>query len=109
MNPSTTASPFLEKYIVSVTPKSQIYGGVGTPKLGKRNANDLSPPKRGDTLSSRTQRKLTEASKFLQMERGFQNMSKKRRPTEKLPPMQSRKSGGKTRKGRKTRRRKSTL
>ena len=82
--------------------KSQIYGGVGTPKLGKRNANDLSSPKRGDTLSSRTQRKLTEASKFLQMERGFQNMFKKRRPTEKLSPI-------KTRKGGKTRRRKSTL
>jgi hypothetical protein len=74
----------------------QIYGGVGTPKLGKRKANDLSSPKRGDTLSSRTQRKLTDASKFLEMEKGFENMFKKRRPTEKLSPITPRK-GGKTR------------
>lgn len=86
--------------------KSQIYGGVGTPILVKRKANDVSPPKRGDTLSSKRQRELTEASKFLEVQKAFENLRvKRRRPTGKLSPLQG---GGKTRKGRKTRRRKST-
>ena len=85
--------------------KSQIYGGVGTPRL-KRKASGVPYPERGHTLSSKRQRELTEASKFLEVQKAFENLGvKRRRPTGKLTPLQG---GGKTRKGRKTRRRKST-